>query len=53
MYVLNHVMSNLSNPHLTRTVLTGEDNPAFDGLFEFCAISAGGSVGAHPFYDRP
>ena len=27
-------------------VLTGEDNPAFEGLFEFCSISAGGSVGA-------
>ena len=26
-------------------VLTGEDNPAFDGLFEFCSISAGGSLG--------
>ncbi|KAF8589634.1 histone deacetylase [Ramaria rubella] len=26
--------------------LTGEDNPAFEGLFEFCSISAGGSVGA-------
>lgn len=26
--------------------LVGEDNPAFDGLFEFCSISAGGSVGA-------
>jgi len=26
--------------------LTGEDNPAFDGLFEFCSISAGGSVAA-------
>lgn len=26
-------------------VLTGDDNPAFEGLFEFCSISAGGSVG--------
>ncbi|KAF8324582.1 histone deacetylase complex, catalytic component RPD3 [Cantharellus anzutake] len=26
--------------------LTGEDNPAFDGLFEFCSISAGGSLAA-------
>jgi hypothetical protein len=24
------------------------DNPAFDGLFEFCALSAGGTVGAYP-----
>ncbi len=29
----------------TMLVLTGEDNPAFDGLFEFCSISAGGSLG--------
>ncbi|GJJ06925.1 histone deacetylase (class I) Clr6 [Clathrus columnatus] len=29
-----------------RRFLTGDDNPAFDGLFEFCSISAGGSVGA-------
>lgn len=27
------------------TVLVGEDNPAFEGVFEFCSISAGGSVG--------
>lgn len=27
-------------------VLTGDDNPAFEGLFEFCSISAGGSVAA-------
>ncbi|KAF8520755.1 histone deacetylase RPD3 [Hysterangium stoloniferum] len=26
--------------------LTGDDNPAFEGVFEFCSISAGGSVGA-------
>ncbi|WWC67155.1 uncharacterized protein I206_101062 [Kwoniella pini CBS 10737] len=26
--------------------LIGEDCPAFDGLFEFCSISAGGSLGA-------
>lgn len=25
--------------------LVGEDNPAFDGVFEFCSISAGGSLG--------
>ena len=27
------------------TVLVGEDNPAFEGLSEFCSISAGGSIG--------
>ncbi|KAJ2936299.1 hypothetical protein H1R20_g796, partial [Candolleomyces eurysporus] len=26
--------------------LVGEDNPAFEGLAEFCSISAGGSIGA-------
>ncbi|KAL7410936.1 hypothetical protein BDY24DRAFT_443623 [Mrakia frigida] len=26
--------------------LTGEDCPAWEGLFEFCSISAGGSIGA-------
>ncbi|EIW60308.1 histone deacetylase RPD3 [Trametes versicolor FP-101664 SS1] len=26
--------------------LVGEDNPAFDGVFEFCSISAGGSLAA-------
>lgn len=29
------------------TVLVGEDNPAFEGVFEFCSISAGGSIGGH------
>ncbi|KAF4575430.1 hypothetical protein EYR40_004831 [Pleurotus pulmonarius] len=31
--------------HGTR-FLIGEDNPAFEGLFEFCSISAGGTLGA-------
>ena len=35
--------------HLTHScrmeVLVGEDNPAFEGVFEFCSISAGGSIG--------
>ncbi|KAH9854056.1 histone deacetylase RPD3 [Lenzites betulinus] len=26
--------------------LVGEDNPAFDGMFEFCSLSAGGSIAA-------
>ncbi|RDX48309.1 histone deacetylase RPD3 [Lentinus brumalis] len=26
--------------------LVGEDNPAFEGVFEFCSISAGGSIAA-------
>jgi histone deacetylase 1/2 len=33
-----------SNPELP--VLIGEDNPVFEGVFEFCSISAGGSIGA-------
>lgn len=28
-------------------VLVGEDNPAFEGVFEFCSISAGGSIGEY------
>ncbi|KIJ69737.1 hypothetical protein HYDPIDRAFT_104358 [Hydnomerulius pinastri MD-312] len=31
--------------HGTR-FLVGEDNPAFEGVFEFCSISAGGSIAA-------
>ncbi|KAF9535172.1 histone deacetylase RPD3 [Crepidotus variabilis] len=31
--------------HGTR-FLVGEDNPAFDSVFEFCSISAGGSIAA-------
>lgn len=31
---------------LIRAVLIGEDCPAFEGLFEFCSISAGGSISA-------
>ncbi|KAK0432557.1 hypothetical protein EV421DRAFT_2063854 [Armillaria borealis] len=27
-------------------VLVGEDNPPFEGVFEFCSISAGGSMAA-------
>lgn len=23
----------------------GDDNPAFEGIFEFCSISAGGTIG--------
>ena len=26
-------------------VLVGEDNPAWEGLFDFCSLSAGGSIG--------
>lgn len=28
------------------TGLTGEDCPAFEGVYEFCTISAGGSLGS-------
>lgn len=28
-------------------VLLLDDNPAFEGLFEFCSISAGGSIGEY------
>lgn len=29
----------------TRSVNVGDDCPVFDGLFEYCSISAGGSMG--------
>ena len=29
------------------TVLVGDDNPPFEGVFEFCSISAGGSIGRY------
>jgi histone deacetylase 1/2 len=29
------------------SVNVGEDCPIFDGLFEFCSISAGGSIGIY------
>ena len=36
----------LERPELMlRAVLVGDDNPAWDGLFEFCSLSAGGSIG--------
>ena len=28
-------------------VLVGDDNPPFEGVFEFCSISAGGSIGTY------
>jgi len=31
-----------------RSVLVGDDNPAFEGVFEFCSISAGGSICVFP-----
>ena len=40
----------LSDHDLSTTpVLVGEDNPAFEGVFEFCTISAGGSIGMYEF----
>ncbi len=33
--------------------LVGEDNPAFEGVFEFCSISAGGSIGMFSFLASP
>ena len=29
--------------------LVGDDNPPFEGVFEFCSISAGGSIGTARF----
>lgn len=41
MYVVQTLVA-----QLTCSGLTGEDCPAFEGVFEFCTISAGGSLGA-------
>lgn len=38
------VTADLTSP--PRAGLTGDDCPAFEGVFEFCQISAGGSIGA-------
>lgn len=35
----------MSKPTPILLVLVGDDNPAWDGLFEFCSLSAGGSIG--------
>lgn len=35
-----------AKPFRVLLVLVGEDNPAFEGVFEFCTISAGGSIDA-------
>ena len=32
--------------------LVGDDNPPFEGVFEFCSISAGGSIGTSRFGSR-
>ena len=32
-------------PHMHTVVNVGEDCPVFDGLYEFCQLSAGGSIG--------
>lgn len=42
--VPQRILAELEHAHYT--VLIGEDCPAFDGLFEFCSISAGGSMDA-------
>jgi hypothetical protein len=46
MYVLFTCVTHSSSIHFfLPEVLVGEDNPAFEGVFEFCSISAGGSIG--------
>lgn len=37
----------------SQQVLVGEDNPAFEGVFEFCSISAGGSIGKLISHHKP
>ena len=38
----------LFSPVTRATGNVGDDCPVFDGLFEFCSISAGGSMGMLP-----
>lgn len=38
--------------YISYTVNVGEDCPVFDGLFEFCQLSTGGSVGKHRFFAK-
>lgn len=45
MYTFVVNMTRSKHRFTTVTVIPGEDNPVFDGLFEFCSISAGGSMG--------
>ena len=40
-----HSPRDLSYTYTEVLVLLGEDNPPFEGVFEFCSISAGGSIG--------
>lgn len=40
-----------SEAKLTNADNVGDDCPIFDGLFEYCSISAGGSMGVFPLED--
>ncbi|KAK0502901.1 histone deacetylase [Armillaria luteobubalina] len=39
-------MTQEMNPQITQFLGYPDDNPPFDGVFEFCSISAGGSIGS-------
>ncbi|KAK0483276.1 histone deacetylase [Armillaria novae-zelandiae] len=39
-------MTQEMNPQITQFLGYPDDNPPFDGVFEFCSISAGGSIAA-------
>ena len=41
---VNLTFLSLESPLIGKLVLVGDDNPAFEGVFEFCSISAGGSI---------
>ena len=47
--ILHHCVTGLFrlnvNPFFFSLVNVGEDCPVFDGLYEFCQLSAGGSIG--------
>lgn len=48
MYVSENIYFGVHDSRMF-VVLVGEDNPAFEGVFEFCSLSAGGSICASSF----
>jgi histone deacetylase 1/2 len=54
-FVDSSVANVADNPKLLHKYNVGEDCPLFDGLFEYCQLSAGGSIGMNftllMFYD--
>ena len=42
-----HVLYHIPNIHV---VNVGDDSPVFEGLFEYCGLSAGGSMGKLSYF---